>query len=208
MSTLATFFKNIDEFIFAKVDQLQSNPLFQELVAKYEQLDSKLQKVISFTSTILLIFLPLLIVLFLFISNFSLRSEVNAKKEIFQLINDINANKKTLESVEKNVVSPSKVGSRINLKERIINIMNKIGVAPEKVKIKNFAKPSGPTGQISKAEADLEFRDFSTNNLTQLMLQLLQFEKMKISTIEITKNQKKNSIFGTLHLVHFSKVKQ
>ena len=72
-----------------------------------------------------------------------------------------------------------------------------------KIKIEDFASDIS-SGNIIKSEANLKFSNFSTDEMINMLLNLIQREKFRIQHANISRNSDNNLLNGRFHIVHLS----
>ena len=204
MLKLSEIYGRIDQFLFQKIDQLKSEQIFQQFIDKISTLGHSQQKILNQTITISCFLLPFLIVSMVFLKNCNIKSEINTKKEIIQLINKYSQKNSQFSAMSRQVLSPHKIDSKSSLNRRITNLLSRKKISTSKVTVNKFNK-SDEDNELSKTEANMTFTKFSILELTSFLEELLQTERMRISSMNIKKNNKQNFLSGDINVIHYGK---
>lgn len=156
MLKLSEIYGRIDQFLFQKIDQLKSEQIFQQFIDKISTLGHSQQKILNQTITISCFLLPFLIVSMVFLKNCSIKSEINTKKEIIQLINKYSQKDSQFSAMSRQVLSPHKIDSKSSLNRRITNLLSRKKISTSKVTVNKFNK-SDEDNELSKTEANMTF---------------------------------------------------
>jgi hypothetical protein len=205
MNKFQTLFKMMDDAIFQQMESLKNS----EVSVKYNQLiqqsSPEVQKIINQTLNISLFLIPILIVVAMSISNMSLRSEVNTKVKILELINTYSQKKVEVDSQSRLVVSPRIFGKKSDLESNLKQTYAQAGIDITKMTVLNF-KQDTKLNPLLKTEAIIKFKSLTMNSLSSFLLALLKDYKMKITAIDIKLEDIDSTLSGDLSLVHYSKV--
>jgi hypothetical protein len=81
------------------------------------------------------------------------------------------------------------------------------GVDLSKIQVGEFS--SDPiTGSVLKSEATFSFTNFSTDELMNTFTVMIQREKFRIQSVNITRNAETELLQGNFHAIHYSAVSQ
>ncbi|MCY4524275.1 MAG: hypothetical protein OXB84_06015 [Halobacteriovoraceae bacterium] len=202
MNKIFKLYRNIDEFLFKQIDRFKNSNYFQKYIDEISKLEEHHQRKINQALIFLLLCSPILMVLFLFLGNYSIKSELATKRDIIDLVNDIQSNKAKLSSLGRNLISQYKIKSMQDLQNRLQVILENMQINLENMQVDNF-KSFSPISGISQTQADLEFKNFSMNELVDFLTELMTENKAKISSIDIKKH--KNTLSGKIHIIQYEK---
>jgi hypothetical protein len=197
--------REIDDLIFKQLDNFRESQAKQKIDETLNTLSEQQLKIVSQAGSYLIIALPLLLVLGLFISNSMLRSKISLKEEILSEIKYYNSKKSEVESVGRRIISPHKVLNRNDMTGRIRRLAQRKDIGSKSLVVANF-EALEQSGNISKSEASINVRELTSKNLSDLILGLLQSEKVKIHEIKLKRDKKKKLISGNLKITHYGKV--
>tara|TARA_R110002072_G_scaffold276051_1_gene437431 strand:- start:172354 stop:172974 length:621 start_codon:yes stop_codon:yes gene_type:complete len=197
-------FKKLDEFLFLQMDSIRNNPQYKMILTKLESLPDDAQKAINYGVSLLLISIPIVALLFIFIGNLSLKSELSTKNEIKSIITTINNQKSSIKSLGADIIAPFPLMNKSDLDRRLSTAVRTFGLSPSKLQgVKLDVQRE--TGGIIQSLALVRVSDVSSTEFSSLLKALVINEKMKIKTFNLNKNPKKSSIYGDIELIHFGR---
>ncbi|MCO4792345.1 MAG: hypothetical protein KC493_01440 [Bacteriovoracaceae bacterium] len=198
-------FKIIDEYLFKQVDLAKSSAFTQKVNEQLSVLSQTQQKYLNQFINIGVFLTPFLIVFFLFMGNSSLKSDIETKQEIFEIINNYSSKKKEVSVVSRNVLSPRPVNSKSDLQRILNSTMNSNNVDSSKVQI-TFFDQTKPNSDLAQSRAQLKFSRLTMSELTGLYTALLRDLKVKIDKMNVTVGSEDRILNGNLEFAHYSKV--
>jgi hypothetical protein len=201
MEKSSNIFIKIDDFIFKKLDLLKNDGVFQKFNDGLTNLEESQQKLVAQLTTFAFILLPFVFVLVLWWGNSQTKKTLEIKKQIIEQIALYEGNQSALTNISANYLSPTAISSQEDLDNRIRNILSQNAIDQEKVTVSNFHSTS-TSSTVAKVEADLNFRNFGTNDFSSFMRTLVERERLKIIKVDLTKNQENNLLQGTISLMH------
>lgn len=204
MSKKLAFFKPIDEFLFSKVEQFKNSNVYREINERLLTLSETQRKYLNQTVTISILMIPMFLVSFIFFQNYQLKNSLQEKEKIQELLNNISDYSGKVNLLTRTTISNRAVNSKSDLQNRIRSILSMGQIPSTRVKLTKFRSDSSLT-TMNKANAEITFEEFSLTNLKNLLLQLQRKEKVKISNLQIKKDEEKNTLKGKLHIIHFGK---
>lgn len=199
-----SLFKKIDTFVFKQVELLKSHPQVTPLLAKIEQLPDAQQKIINQVSTLTLGFSPLFIFLILFFQNVSLRSELNSNEELLSVINNIAQKGNELSQVTRQLAGPQAYEDEAAFSQKMKGMLGGKSIDPSNVLIQSFESGQS-TEEITSFTATLAFKRLSTGQLIDVIEGFMVQDKMKMSNVEIFRNEENSTLSGTLGVQHIGK---
>ncbi|MBT3584991.1 MAG: hypothetical protein HN509_08795 [Halobacteriovoraceae bacterium] len=208
MEKIKNLLRALDEFIFKQIDSFRSGPIQQQINDALSPLNPTQHKIINQVLSIGAILAPLSLVLILFFSNWGLRGEIDSKKEMLNLINSYNSQKGNLGNLGKNVIATTTFRSKSDLEARLGRILGPLKIPTNAIKVKSFAS-SKPKGGVSKTNINITFSRLSTRNLTDMLVNFLDQQKFRVSSIEISKRRAKDLfVKGSISLIQFGRLKK
>lgn len=204
MAGVTSLFKKIDETLFKQIDVLKNNRAYQVVLSKLSELPEVQQRLVGQILTFSVIVVPLVVLTVTFVGNYQLRQEIETRKNILNLIHQYAAQKGQLIEIGNGIASPIEITNSSDASAMIKNILDRKKIDTKKVAVENFQLGTALKG-LSMAEVDINFKDFSINDLTNFMQILLQEKRSKVARLSIQKDSNNNFLTGVLHLVHYSR---
>ena len=201
MEKAPSIFIKIDEFIFKKLDLLKSEGVFQKFNDGLSMLDEAQQKLVAQLITFGLILLPFVFVAILWWGNSQTKKSLEIKKQIVEQVALFEGNQSTLNNISASYLSPSAIAGRDDLDNKVRNIMSQNAIDQQKVSVTDFQVAS-TSGAVAKIEATLTFKDFGTSDFSSFMRSMVESERFKILSINMTKIKETNLLQGTMKLMH------
>lgn len=198
-------FKKIDQAVFDRLDKFKQTPNYNGIHDLYNGLEEEQQKTLKGGVILALMVLPLLFISFIWWQNSKLKADLELRKEIVSKANEILGQKQGLEEVKFGIISGNPIDSDSMMISRLGTLLSGASIDMSKIQVKEFV--SGPVGsEVLKSEANLTFNQFSTDDLMNLLMAMIQREKFRISDISITRNPQTNFLQGKFHVIHFSNI--
>ena len=207
MSKLTSVFKNFDKLIFKQVDAYKSSSFYLQTLDQFNALDENAQKLIKQIYSFSLILLPLVVIGLLFFQIQKVSKNVTLKKDLLKTLYSVESYQRQRSLLENSVVSPFKIKSRKDLKNRIINEARSHSISSQKIRIENFSQLQA-TSNLAQTEARIKFKGFSTRELTKFLTGLLRKEKIKVIGLDVNIFPKEKLLKGFISIVHFSLTKK
>ncbi len=197
-------FKRIDDFVFKKIDEIQSLPQFQQFVNQLESLPNEQSHWAHQGLSYFLIALPFGLLFVIGIYNLSIRSDLAMMVDIDQQISQIRQKNREFETIGTSVLNPVPLNTRADF-ERIINvIINQKNINPSKIKVVNFERP-GAEASIQKTITKITFEKLSSKEFSDLLHGILILQRIKIQDAETSLDKDASQIKGTLELLYLGK---
>ncbi len=198
------FFTWFDSNIFKMADKVKASPGYEKTAEAYNQLEDKEQDIARAIIAVLIVIIPLVILLFVFFSNSSLKSDLEFREKLLYTANEVKEKQKLISVESAKILSPSPISNQGQLSTKVIQIANSAGINSESIKISNFnSTPS--KGKINISSADLKLSNFSNKDLFVFIMNLVSREKIKIENYTITRNDKTGFLESILSIVHYSR---
>jgi type II secretory pathway component PulM len=207
MLKLTNVFKSMDETIFKGIEEIKAQPPIQKIIDELNARPEEQQKIINHLFSIVVILLPLLLTLFLFWQNISLKSEIETRQYILEEVAANSLKKNQLDLTGRNIIGPGEITERSDLQRLVRSSLSSSNVTPENITIMDFAQNQAGEG-LTQTSATLNFTNFSTQELTSLFQDLIQRQKVKISAIQVEKKEQEKLLEGSFQIYHFSKLQE
>jgi hypothetical protein len=201
MAKQTNIFIKIDEMIFAKLDMLKNEGVFQKFNDLISGLEEAQQKTIAQVTTFFFILTPFIVIAVLWWGNAQIKKGLETKKQIIEQIAFFDGNQSALTNISLNYLSPSAIMSQGDLDNKLKNVLASYTIDSQKATISDFVQVS-TTSSISKIEATVNFRDFGTLDFSNFMKALIDIERFKILKVNLTKNKESNLLQGSISLMH------
>ncbi|OIQ17973.1 MAG: hypothetical protein BM556_11150 [Bacteriovorax sp. MedPE-SWde] len=199
-------FKSIDGAIFQQIKVMRGSSHFEKISEGLRSLTEKEQLIVNQILSALSLLIPVVAIAAILIVRFNLNSDLELRQKIQKQIISIKENSIKLKSLENAVVSRSPINAKRDLVNKINTISSRKKIDKKNIILDNFSD-SSLGGTISKIEATAKFKDLTTVNFSNFLLELQKNLKANINNIEVSKNQK-DLLVGKINFVMFSKVNQ
>ena len=196
-------FKKIDRAIFERLDRFRLSPGYNNVQDFYNGLDEDQQKVFKSVIVISIFIVPIIFLSILWWQNSIIKTDLKARVDLISKANEIIGQRESLQNIGPNILSTSPIDGQSMMTSRVSNILSSSGMDLSKIKIEDFASDIS-SGNIIKSEANLKFSNFSTDEMINMLLNLIQREKFRIQHANISRNSDNNLLNGRFHIVHLS----
>ncbi|MFZ4713512.1 MAG: hypothetical protein ACOYL6_07370 [Bacteriovoracaceae bacterium] len=198
-NTRESIFKKLDAFIFKQVDLLKASPVYSKIQEPLTLMDDELRLVVNNSISLLLVIIPLIFIgVFIFL-NYGIKQDIKMKKDILMTGQEIIVNRSEVNSVAQTMLSNATVDSDAALGQRLKTMAQGSSLDPSKIQVGQFMAEAS-FAKSNKISAMISISRFSTNELTNLFSSLLMRERMKISGMNIKKNEKDGQLEGTINV--------
>lgn len=197
--------KKVDKAVFEQVDKFKLTPNYTALQDFYNGLDEEQQKIFKAALNLVLVLLPLLFLGFLFWQNLNLQKEYDLRKGMLEKAQTIIGQKQSLQNAGPRILSMRPIDSDSMMTSRLSNTLSQGGIDTSKVRISNFSSTS-ISETVFRSEADIGFTGLTTIQLMNAFTTLIQRERFRISSVDISRNAETNLLNGQFHAIHFSLV--
>lgn len=197
--------KKVDKAVFEQVDKFKLTPNYTALQDFYNGLDEEQQKIFKAALNLVLVLLPLLFLGFLFWQNLNLQKEYDLRKGMLEKAQTIIGQKQSLQNAGPRILSMRPIDSDSMMTSRLSNTLSQGGIDTSKVRISNFSSTS-ISETVFRSEADIGFTGLTTIQLMNAFTTLIQRERFRISSVDISRNSETNLLNGQFHAIHFSLV--
>ncbi len=195
-------FEKIDRFIFRKLDTAIKAQFYKKIADNFTDLSEKHQRIVSRILSAISVFTPLILILIVYISSYSIKSKVDTQKKILTSIEDYFSLKSEIADYALKFLSSIPIQSQQDLKRKIRDAGSSYGISSSNVTIDQF---EGQTDSgVIKSTASLSFKELTSDQLAALLENLVNSYKFTITQLEVNKNTK-NSLNGSFSIQHYSK---
>ncbi len=196
-------FKKIDEEILKQIEVLQSTSFYNQFNEKLSYLDEFQQKLVNIGLNTLFLVIPIIATFIIFLSNYSLKSEIDVKEQIIVEINKVQDKQKEVNSLKRSVVSRDKISSESDFTSTIKKDLTAKGIEDKKISFENYEEVKS-TKNIRKSKGRVNFKSFTNSDLNNLLSVLLSKSKFKANKIQINRESSGEFIKGFVELINFS----
>ena len=195
--------KRVDQYIFKKVDEIQSWPQFQQLIGKLEALPSEQVKYVKQAISYALAATPLLVLLMVFAYTSNIRSQFDLISSIKNKLEQIDRENKKISMIEKSMINKRIVSNKNGFEEIIKEITLNKGMDLSKLRVERFDRGT-VKNRLKRATARLSFEKFSSKEFGDLIHAVVVERKMKIKRLETSLVSGSSQIKGTMELLYFN----
>lgn len=197
--------KKLDLLIFKKLDEFKNTANYAQLVDFYSNLEEEQQKLMKWLLLISTAVIPLAFILFFLSQNSTLQDNLDKRVDLVHTMQQIISQNSEIGGLSGSISAPNAIESEAALQTRLSNVLSSAGVDLGKIRINNFSSEN-LSESLLRSEADYRFDGLSTEQLMTLFTALMQREKLKISSVNINRNNKSNLLDGTFHGIHFGQI--
>jgi hypothetical protein len=195
-------FKKMDRAAFERIDKFKQTPGYNGLQDFYNGLEEEQQKLFKGAIILAIFLLPAMFLGFAWWQNQSLKEDMETRVALIEKANQIIGQRISLREVSPRVLSDSPIDGESMMTSRISNLLSAVNVDLSKVQVSNYTGEM-TSSTIMKAEADFKFNNVSTDELVNIFTAMIQREKFRIQSVNITRNNETNMLQGQFHAVHF-----
>lgn len=191
MKNLSSFFIKLDQLIFSKIDIFKNNYLHIKWVGNSLHL--------------LVLVAPIFMLLFFHLYTVNLNNEIKTKKNIYELSNKIINIDKDLQLNRKFILSNLMIQNSQEFEQRISDIINAAKIKTSNISIQGL-KSLTIASNYNQISGNLQFNNISTTDLSQLLMNLYIQQKIKISNINVSKDNNNQLLKGNIFIVHYNEI--
>lgn len=198
---LKKIFQKFDEATFKGIDQIKATPQFNQVANSIEGLPEEGQKIVNQGLTYALSFLPIFILLILFLLNASVRSNISEKEMLIKDITEFNGLRSKSSKVGNKLVGRTPLNGEGSLKGKLNSISRSYSLNSSALEVKEFA--NNRFGDLIQTQATVSFKEMSTPKFIGLLDSFLVQEKARLVDIKLTK--KNETLNGSFSFVHYGR---
>lgn len=207
MSAKKSPFQQIDEAIFRGIDQLKTQPAYLKFQEALSKLSEQQQKVVNLSLSYLLLALPLVLVVTIFVMNSSLRSTIEEKKAIQDEIQKFNERRAESDVKGRELIVPAPIAAQSELQGKISQLLGRVRIPTTSVNVRSFNEGRS-AGDLREYSAELVFDKLSTKQFTDLIKQLEERERMRVSGLLIENRIDQSILKGRMTLAFITQTQQ
>jgi hypothetical protein len=205
MSESTHILKRFDTFLFQKLDELKQQPGYSKSVEFYANLEEDQQRIAKWVLLSMTALLPLIVVMIFWLQNSSLHSDLENRIELVDTMQEIITQNSEAGGLSMELAASSPISSESEMQSRLSMALSRSSIDLSKIRISNF-NMENVSDTLIRAESDVKFEGLSTEQLMSLFTFMIQTEKFKISSVEITRSTQSNMLEGFFHGIHFGQV--
>ncbi len=199
--------KRLDTLLFTRIDEFRKTPGYAKILESYAGLEEDQQKLAKWAMLSATFLIPLLLVSIMWWQNSAVEKDLAMRVALVERMQQIISQNGEIGGLTSAIASPNALTSDSDLNSRLSSSLSASGIDVSKIQVNNFTSDS-VTPDLSRAEADFRFEGLSTEQLVSVFTALLQRERFRISSVQITRNDASNLLDGNFHGVHFGAVQQ
>jgi hypothetical protein len=205
ISSEIKIFKAVDELMFKLVDEFLALAPVRKIQDELEALPEQQQKIINKILCFIFILLPFIFVISMFFTNQSIRNTNQVRSEVLQYFVLNSSQSSQLGSIGQGLIGPTILDSSESFQQIVRSIQSSRSINSNSVNISHFE--NFPVGsELQQSIIGLSFSELTTQDLTTLISDLIQRQRVKIKAVEIEKNQTTSFLQGSLEIISFSRV--
>ncbi|OFZ25670.1 MAG: hypothetical protein A2381_11875 [Bdellovibrionales bacterium RIFOXYB1_FULL_37_110] len=202
MDMVMNWLKSIDQIIFNQIDLFKNTKYYEQFMDFMNQLSDDQQRLVTYVISAIFILGPLLVVGIIGLNTYTLKSNLNTKKEIqattYKFINQADR----LQSLQQTILGPRAPGSQNELKASL----NAFNIDPNKLSVDNFKQESSHNSpQIKQISADIIYKQLVLSDFVDLVKKLITINKVRISAIEINRDDSEKLLSGRINILQYAK---
>jgi hypothetical protein len=201
---LQSIFKPVDELMFKFIDEIFALSFVRKLSEDLQTLPEDQQKIINQSLTFLILLVPFLIVFVLYLGNRDIRKTVDYKEQVLTMAQENQARRNELQFYGQGLLSGTDIPDQTAFQSLVNDIVRSRSLNPSNVNLTHFEQSAAGTSLV-QSTAGLSFSELTTQDLTNLMLDLVSRHRVRFQALEIEKNQASKFLQGSFELLHFSR---
>ena len=202
-ATSLPLFKKIDRLIFDRIDKFKLTPGYNNVQDFYNGQDEEQQKLVKAAIIVLLFVIPAMFLGVIWWQNANLKQDMTTRVSLINKANEIIGQKQSLRDIIPTVLSDSPIDGASMMTSRVSSILATMNIDLSKIQVSNY-EGELTSASIMRSEADFQFSNMSTDELMNLFTTMIQREKFRIQSVNITRNNDTNMLKGQFHGIHFS----
>jgi len=189
-------FSKLDRFLFQKVDNFQNSTQFQNINNWSNNIEDRDFQIIRILFLLLSFFLPLALVLITYLQLKGIKSDLQIRQDLITTANEIITSKQDLVKQEMNYYPQlSSPPSESMIKSKINSIMTSLKIENNLVTISEFTSEEKENNS-SESKFLLTFKNLSNEAFWDLIIQMINREKMHFENFDLKLNTSTNLLEG------------
>lgn len=198
-------FKKVDRAVFQQIDKFKTTPNYTMVQDYYNGLEEEQQRIFKGLVLLGTFLIPALLIAFLYWQNTEFKAEYDLRVSIAKKAQEILAQNRGIRDVSPNILSDDPIDSESIMTSKLSELLSASNIDLSKIQVSGFVTEM-ISNTISKAEADFAFANTTTEELMNVFTSMIQREKFRIESVEISKTPETNLLTGQFHAIHFSSV--
>ncbi len=205
MSETTNILKRFDTFLFQKLDELRQKPGYAKTIEFYANLEEDQQRIAKWALLSATALIPLIFVMIFWIQNSSLHNDLDNRIELVDTMQEIITQNSEAGGLSMGLAASTPISSESEMQTRLSSALSRSSIDLSKIRISNFSLEN-VSDSLVRSESDVKFDGLTTEQLMSLFTFMIQTEKFKISSVEITRSTQSNLLEGIFHGIHFGQV--
>jgi hypothetical protein len=209
MSTrVQKLFRKFDENIFDLTNQVKNSNPYGKITDQLSNFDDQHRQVIIRVINMMIFITPLFIVTLFYLISLSPMKEANQKlEELLSLAEGITSTNQNMATSINQHISPRFYENEQSLIASLNGIIASIQIETKNLSATEF-QITDITSNLKQATFTLNFQDLTLKELTELIKELLNKEKLKLDTYSVQRNDETRNLAGKLGLIQLGKISE
>lgn len=204
MASKLSALKILDRFLFQQIDEFKKNPQYQKVVTDLGNLGELEYKYITYISSFFVIFSPMIIVFIMYNSNINYKEEIKTKDLIYTNINSYIQKSNAIKVIGRAFISPSSFENKNQFNSKLEQILTQNDIKSGSFLVKEFNILNGKFN-IVHSQAVITFKDMALENLSRVMIDLMQNLKVKVESFTTNIDNKNKLLSGEISVLHYGR---
>ncbi len=196
--------KKIDDFVFKQCTEFKKSQVYSSLTDANANIEDELRPVLNIIMSTLYFFVFIAFILYFFISNSSLKSNIESKELIGEEVSKYIELEKRSAPLYSQLVSNPRIDSESQFTSEVINSVSAGTIPGNKITVQGFAQ-SNLSENISKITARINFKSLNNEELSNFIKLLSVTKKVQFIESTISRNPQTELVSGTFEILQYSK---
>ncbi len=197
-------FQTVDESVNSQISGMRSQDFFHKTSEFLRSFSEKEQLTINQIASLIFILSPIAIILISTVVRYTTSTDVEKRRDVYEKIVSIKEKSATLTSLENSLIAKEVIEDKKSLVDLIEQIVESKKMNKTNIIVDNFSI-AAEGGSVKKIESSVKFKDLTSADFSNLLLETQVRLKANITDIEITKNEAKSLLMGSFNITLFSK---
>ena len=190
--------------LLQQVAKLEARPEYHRFQEFLSSLNENEKKIVSQTIHIGIILIPILILIPVWFSNWSLKSSIGEKKELIKIYEQYIKSKENLNLSGQNIYAAGRIDTEQEAQVKIKSFAQRYSIDPNKIAVVNY-QPGLVSENLKETKLQIKFQGLALVEFSDFLGSLINIEKFKISNIRIERDQTSLLLQGHIGLNHFAR---
>lgn len=204
-NTKNSFFAKIDSFIFKQVDIFLSSQSYSKMTDSFNELDTRTKKYLNHLLTIMAVSLPLFLVIYTYLGNRKLLSELEVKQSVIEKIFEYRQNKVKASGLATSLSSPISIESQQDFMSKIGPRLRNSNIDARKVRIENFSF-NAISSTLGETYSKFSLRDMTMTDFTSFLTIMLNDFRVISQSLEINRDSSTELLSGEIEFIHLRRI--